>query len=42
LGGVAPNLARQHMDQVRKRKGLPTEEKLIVHADKQRTLTKNK
>jgi ribosome assembly protein 1 len=42
LGGVAPNQARQQMDQVRRRKGLVVEEKLVVHAEKQRTLTKMK
>jgi len=38
----APNLARTYMDTVRKRKGLHVAEKLVEHADKQRTLKKNK
>lgn len=44
LGGqtVAPNVARSFINDVRKRKGLPTEEKIVVSAEKQRTLTKNK
>lgn len=34
------NLAKKYMDIVRKRKGLFVEEKLIQHAEKQRTLKK--
>lgn len=37
-----PNQARSFIDSVRKRKGLPIEEKIVVHAEKQRTLTKMK
>lgn len=40
LGGIAPNLARKYVDGVRKRKGLAVMEKLVVGADKQRTLRK--
>lgn len=36
------NLARKYMNAVRKRKGLPVEEKLVKHAEKQRTLAKKK
>lgn len=38
----ARNPARDLMNEVRKRKGLFVEEKLVEHADKQRTLGKNK
>ncbi|XP_059152512.1 elongation factor-like GTPase 1 [Physella acuta] len=38
----AENRARVYMNKVRKRKGLPTNEKLVEFAEKQRTLTKNK
>eukprot|EP00510_Aplanochytrium_minuta_P007010 CAMPEP_0184043944 /NCGR_PEP_ID=MMETSP0955-20130417/67196_1 /TAXON_ID=627963 /ORGANISM="Aplanochytrium sp, Strain PBS07" /LENGTH=334 /DNA_ID=CAMNT_0026334897 /DNA_START=12 /DNA_END=1016 /DNA_ORIENTATION=- len=36
------NIARKYMMQVRKRKGLDSGEKIVVHAEKQRTLTKMK
>lgn len=36
------NIARRYMDKVRKRKGLNTKEKIVVFAEKQRTLTKMK
>lgn len=36
------NYARIYMNNVRKRKGLPTDEKVVEHAEKQRTLSKNK
>ena len=36
------NLPRVLIDQVRKRKGLPIEEKIVVFAEKQRTLNKKK
>ncbi|XP_058592381.1 elongation factor-like GTPase 1 isoform X1 [Neofelis nebulosa] len=36
------NQARKYMDAVRKRKGLYVEEKVVAHAEKQRTLSKNK
>ncbi|KAM8973977.1 elongation factor-like GTPase 1 isoform 2-T2 [Pelodytes ibericus] len=36
------NQGRRHMNSVRKRKGLYVEEKLVEHAEKQRTLSKNK
>ncbi|KAL5005381.1 hypothetical protein ScPMuIL_018837 [Solemya velum] len=36
------NRARQYMNSVRKRKGLKVDEKIVEHAEKQRTLTKMK
>lgn len=36
------NFARKYMNKVRKRKGLPTDEKVVEHGEKQRTLSKNK
>ncbi|XP_055679183.1 elongation factor-like GTPase 1 [Lutzomyia longipalpis] len=36
------NRAKTYMDSVRRRKGLPVEEKIVEHAEKQRTLGKNK
>ncbi|XP_013367992.1 PREDICTED: elongation factor Tu GTP-binding domain-containing protein 1 isoform X2 [Chinchilla lanigera] len=36
------NQARKYMNAVRKRKGLHVEEKIVEHAEKQRTLSKNK
>lgn len=36
------NLARQLVNNIRRRKGLHVEEKLVEHADKQRTLSRNK
>ncbi|KAK7604030.1 hypothetical protein V9T40_004303 [Parthenolecanium corni] len=36
------NYARKYMNNVRKRKGLPTDEKVVEHGEKQRTLSKNK
>ena len=36
-GVGAPNLARRLMDSVRRRKGLPVEEKVVEAATKQRT-----
>ncbi|XP_006870981.1 PREDICTED: elongation factor Tu GTP-binding domain-containing protein 1 isoform X1 [Chrysochloris asiatica] len=36
------NQARKYMNAVRKRKGLCVEEKIVEHAEKQRTLSKNK
>ena len=36
------NLSRRHIDAVRRRKGLMVEEKVVVTAEKQRTLTKMK
>ncbi|XP_073977955.1 elongation factor-like GTPase 1 isoform X2 [Rhodnius prolixus] len=36
------NRARQYMNSVRRRKGLSVEEKIVQHAEKQRTLSKNK
>lgn len=38
----AENIALKYMNQVRKRKGLHVEEKLVAHAEKQRTIKKNK
>eukprot|EP00470_Lotharella_oceanica_P013097 CAMPEP_0170196214 /NCGR_PEP_ID=MMETSP0040_2-20121228/63352_1 /TAXON_ID=641309 /ORGANISM="Lotharella oceanica, Strain CCMP622" /LENGTH=205 /DNA_ID=CAMNT_0010445571 /DNA_START=66 /DNA_END=683 /DNA_ORIENTATION=- len=39
---LKPNLARSLMDGVRKRKGLPVEELVVQHAEKQRTLARKK
>eukprot|EP00607_Mallomonas_marina_P002183 CAMPEP_0182435606 /NCGR_PEP_ID=MMETSP1167-20130531/76741_1 /TAXON_ID=2988 /ORGANISM="Mallomonas Sp, Strain CCMP3275" /LENGTH=1013 /DNA_ID=CAMNT_0024626845 /DNA_START=248 /DNA_END=3289 /DNA_ORIENTATION=+ len=39
---VEPNQARLFIDSVRRRKGLPIEEKVVVFAEKQRNLTKMK
>lgn len=36
------NRARNYMDNVRRRKGLPVTTKIVEHAEKQRTLSKNK
>ena len=36
------NLARRYMNAVRRRKGLHVDEKIVEHAEKQRTLKKNK
>lgn len=36
------NLPRKFMNSVRKRKGLSVQEKIIKHAEKQRTLGRNK
>lgn len=36
------NRAKLYMDSVRRRKGLMVEDKLVEHAEKQRTLSKNK
>ncbi|GAV07633.1 hypothetical protein RvY_17448 [Ramazzottius varieornatus] len=36
------NIARRYMNQVRKRKGLFVEEKVVMHAEKQRTIGRNK
>lgn len=38
----APNPARDLMDEVRRRKGLFVEEKIVDAPEKQRTLSKNK
>uniref|UniRef100_A0A0D6QUR7 Elongation factor-like 1 n=1 Tax=Araucaria cunninghamii TaxID=56994 RepID=A0A0D6QUR7_ARACU len=37
---VPPNTARKMIDSVRRRKGLPVEEKVVQHATKQRTLAR--
>jgi len=37
---VPPNTARKLIDAVRRRKGLPVEEKVVQHATKQRTLAR--
>lgn len=42
VGGIAPNVARKYMDEVRKRKGLRIEEQIVKFGDKQRTRKKNK
>lgn len=36
------NRAKSYMDAVRRRKGLPVTSQLVTHAEKQRTLSKNK
>ncbi|RWS30755.1 translation elongation factor-like protein [Leptotrombidium deliense] len=36
------NRALNYMNQVRRRKGLSVDEKIVEHAEKQRTLTRNK
>ncbi|CAB0014962.1 unnamed protein product [Nesidiocoris tenuis] len=36
------NKAKQYVNSVRRRKGLPVEEKIVQHAEKQRTLSKKK
>ena len=36
------NRAKLYMDSVRRRKGLYVDEKVVEHAEKQRTLSKNK
>lgn len=36
------NRAKVYMDAVRRRKGLHVDEKIVEHAEKQRTLSKNK
>ena len=36
------NIARQYLDRIRRRKGLASNEKIVVAAEKQRTLTRNK
>ncbi|WKX88079.1 hypothetical protein Q1695_008027 [Nippostrongylus brasiliensis] len=40
--GDSPNHARGYMDAVRRRKGLPTDDVIVVSAEKQRNLKKNK
>eukprot|EP01038_Epipyxis_sp_PR26KG_P004266 gene4266-6045_t len=42
IGSIEPNLSRVLIDKVRKRKGLIIEEKIVVSAEKQRTLNKKK
>lgn len=42
LQGDAPNVARQYMDDVRKQKGMAVEDKLVEHAEKQRTMARKK
>ena len=42
VSNLEHNLPRIMIDQVRKRKGLPIEEKVVVFAEKQRTLNKKK
>ena len=36
------NIARSYMNEVRRRKGLKVDEKIVEFAEKQRTLTRNK
>ena len=40
--GDAENIAKGYINAVRRRKGLHVEEKIVEHAEKQRTLSKNK
>lgn len=40
--GQGKNLARDYVHAVRKRRGLATDHKLVVHADKQRTLARKR
>jgi ribosome assembly protein 1 len=42
VGAVGVNLARELLDEARRRKGLQVEEKLVEAGDKQRTLSKKK
>ncbi|KAJ1368627.1 Elongation factor-like GTPase 1 [Parelaphostrongylus tenuis] len=42
IKGDSPNHARGYMDVIRRRKGLPTVDVIVVAADKQRNLSKNK
>jgi len=42
LSSLGNNIARTYIDDVRERKGLPLRQKLIEHANKQRTLSKKK
>ena len=42
IGEKDHNMARICIDKVRKRKGLPVEEKIVVNAEKQRTISKKK
>eukprot|EP00727_Mastigamoeba_balamuthi_P009892 m51a1_g5525 hypothetical protein (1034) ;mRNA; f:428118-431927 len=41
-GGIPPNIPLKFIEQTRKRKGLPVSEKLVISAEKQRTLSKKK
>ena len=41
-GGIPPNIAKKYIDMTRRRKGLVVLEKLVEHADKQRTRSKKK
>jgi hypothetical protein len=40
--GQLANKAREYVDQVRRRKGLFIEKKIVEHAEKQRTLSRKK
>lgn len=40
--GQMVNIAKQYIDQVRRRKGLALDRKIVVHAEKQRNLSKKK
>jgi ribosome assembly protein 1 len=42
VASLGTNIARKYMDQVRRRKGLVVEEKVVEHGEKQRTLKRNK
>ncbi len=37
-----PNIAKNYINKVRIRKGLPIDEKIVKHADKQKNLSKKK
>ena len=39
---ITVNRAQAYINQVRRRKGLPVRERIVAHAEKQRTLSKNK
>ena len=41
-GDKAHNLARRYMDMTRRRKGLRVEEQVVMHAEKQRTISRKK
>jgi ribosome assembly protein 1 len=40
--GQLKNIAREYVDAVRGRRGMPVERKIVAHADKQRTLSRKR
>lgn len=40
--GQIANKAKEYVDSVRTRKGMPVDKKIVAHAEKQRTLSKKK